>query len=49
MRVREYLENAGGDVYLRSHPGQAAEFVVSLSIESGDQMVQPVLQNQLRT
>ena len=49
MRVREYLENAGGDVYLRSRPGQAAEFVVSLPIESSDQTVQPVLQNHLRT
>ena len=30
VRVREYLDNAGGDVYLKSRPGEAAEFVVRL-------------------
>jgi hypothetical protein len=33
LRVREYLDHAGGDVYLKSHPGEAAEFVVRLPIE----------------
>lgn len=37
MRVREYLDNAGGDVYLKSRPGEAAEFVVRLAIEAGTQ------------
>jgi sensor histidine kinase regulating citrate/malate metabolism len=32
MRVREYLDHAGGDVYFKSHPGEAAEFVVRLPI-----------------
>jgi signal transduction histidine kinase len=41
MRVREYLDNAGGDVYLRSHPGEAAEFVVRLPIESRTQPGRP--------
>jgi signal transduction histidine kinase len=35
MRMREYLDNAGGDAYLKSHPGEAAEFVVRLPIERG--------------
>ena len=34
VRAREYLENAGGDVYLNSRPGESAEFVVRLPIES---------------
>lgn len=33
VRVREYLDNAGGDVYLKSRPGEATEFVVRLPIE----------------
>jgi signal transduction histidine kinase len=33
VRVREYLDNAGGDVYLKSRPGEAAEFVVRLPME----------------
>jgi signal transduction histidine kinase len=41
MRVREYLDHAGGDVYLKSHPGEAAEFVVRLPIESGAQPGRP--------
>jgi sensor histidine kinase regulating citrate/malate metabolism len=35
MRMREYLDDAGGDAYLKSHPGEAAEFVVRLPIERG--------------
>jgi signal transduction histidine kinase len=34
VRAREYLENAGGDAYLNSRPGEAAEFVVRLPIDS---------------
>jgi signal transduction histidine kinase len=34
-QVRTYLNNAGGDVYLKSRPGEAAEFIVCLPIESG--------------
>ena len=41
MRVRKYLDNAGGDVYLQSRPGEAAEFVVRLPIESGAQAGRP--------
>jgi hypothetical protein len=33
-RVREYLDDVGGDVYLKSRPGETAEFVVRLPIES---------------
>jgi signal transduction histidine kinase len=35
VRVREYLDNAGGDVYLKNRPGESAEFVVRLPIDSG--------------
>lgn len=41
VRVRKYLDNAGGDVYLKSHPGEAAEFVVRLPIASGAQAGRP--------
>ncbi len=34
-QVRKYLDNAGGDVYFKSRPGEAAEFIVCLPIESG--------------
>jgi signal transduction histidine kinase len=34
VRAREYVDNAGGDAYLNSRPGEAAEFVVRLPIES---------------
>jgi signal transduction histidine kinase len=37
VRVREYLENAGGDVYLKNRPGDNAEFVVRLPIDNGAQ------------
>lgn len=33
-RMREYLDNAGGDVYLKSRPGDSAEFVVRLPIDN---------------
>jgi signal transduction histidine kinase len=41
VRVRKYLDKAGGDVYLKSHPGEAAEFVVRLPIASGAQAGRP--------
>ena len=41
VRVRKYLDTAGGDVYLKSHPGEAAEFVVRLPIASGAQAGRP--------
>jgi len=49
VRVREYLENVGGDVYLRNRPAQAAEFVVSLPVESADQKVQADFEKRLQT
>lgn len=33
-QVREYLDNAEGDVYLKSRPGDSAEFVVRLPIDN---------------
>lgn len=33
-QVRAYLDNAGGDVYLKSRPGDSAEFVVRLPIDN---------------
>jgi hypothetical protein len=41
MRMREYLDNAGGDAYLKSHPGEAAEFIVRLPIERGAEAGRP--------
>jgi signal transduction histidine kinase len=32
-RMREYLDDVGGDVYLNSRPGEAAEFIVRLPVE----------------
>lgn len=45
MRMREYLENAGGDIYLRSRPGEASEFVVCLPIDSRGPAVRSELTN----
>ena len=39
--VREYLEDTGGDAYLKSRPGEAAEFVVRLPIEGAAQSGRP--------
>lgn len=33
--VREYLDQIGGDVYMRSRPGRAAEFIVCVPLGSG--------------
>jgi len=33
VRARQFLDNAGGDVYLKSRPGESAEFVVRLPIK----------------
>ncbi|HWH78663.1 MAG TPA: GAF domain-containing protein, partial [Candidatus Binatus sp.] len=33
VKIREYLEANGGDVYMRSRPGEASEFVVCVPIE----------------
>jgi len=41
-RAREYLDNAGGDAYLKSRPGDSAEFVVRVPI---DNRAQAGLQN----
>ena len=32
-RVRQYLDNAGGDMYLKNRPGDAAEFVVRVPLD----------------
>jgi signal transduction histidine kinase len=45
--MRAYLDNAGGDVYLKSRPGQSAEFVVRLPLESGAQAGRLQLENEL--
>ena len=34
VRVREYLDDAGGDVYLKNRPGESAEFVLRLPLKS---------------
>jgi signal transduction histidine kinase len=33
VKIREFLEANGGDVYMRSRPGEASEFVVCVPIE----------------
>ena len=45
--MRAYLDNAGGDVYLKSRPGQSAEFVVRLPLESGAPAGRLQLENEL--
>jgi len=37
MQLREYLDKAGGDVYLRSRPGDPAELIICLPRESSAQ------------
>jgi signal transduction histidine kinase len=49
VRVREYLNHAGGDVYLKNRPGESAEFVVRLPIENGPQVVPLKLENELES
>ncbi len=44
-QVRKYLDNAGGDVYLNSRPGEAAEFIVCVPIESGVQSTRAKFRN----
>lgn len=39
LRVREYLDDAGGDVYLKGRPGESAEFVLRLPLNSGRRAV----------
>jgi signal transduction histidine kinase len=47
LPTRQYLDDAGGDVYLRSRPGETAEFIVCLPLESSAQTGRPKLKNQL--
>ncbi|MGE5218694.1 MAG: sensor histidine kinase [Chloroflexota bacterium] len=44
-QVRNYLDHAGGDAYLKSRPGEAAEFIVSLPITSSMQPDRPKFRN----
>jgi signal transduction histidine kinase len=37
IQVRKYLDHTGGDVYLKSRPGEPAEFIVCVPIESAVQ------------
>lgn len=41
MQLRKYLDKAGGDVYFRSRPGQPAELIVCLPLESSEQAGRP--------
>lgn len=41
LQLREYLDKAGGDVYLRSRPGEPAELIVCLPLESSEQAGRP--------
>lgn len=47
MQLREYLEKAGGDVYLRSRPGEPAELIVCLPLESSEQAGRPRFESHL--
>ena len=38
-RMREHLDDVGGDVYLNSRPGEAAEFIVRLPLEGDTRSV----------
>lgn len=44
-QVRKYLDHAGGDVYLKTRPGEAAEFIVCLPIKGGMQPGRPKFRN----
>jgi len=35
VSVRQYLDQIGGDVYMRSRPGRASEFIASVPLERG--------------
>jgi len=45
LQMKEYVENAGGDVYLRSRPGEVSEFVVCLPIDGKQSAVRSKLTN----
>ncbi len=47
VQLREYLERAGGDVYLRSRPGEPAEWIVCLPPESSAQAGRPKAESHL--
>jgi len=47
IQLREYLDKTGGDVYLRSRPGESAELVVCLPLKSSAQMGRPSSENHL--
>ena len=47
IQLREYLDKTGGDVYLRSRPGESAELVVCLPLKRSAQMGRPSSENHL--
>lgn len=47
LQLREYLDKTGGDVYLRSRPGESAELVVCLPLKHSAQMGRPSSENHL--
>ena len=47
MQLREYLDKAGGDVYLRSRPGDPAELIICLPRESSAQAGRPRSESHL--
>ena len=47
MQLREYLDKAGGDVYLRSRPGEPAELIICLPRESSAQAGRTRSENHL--
>jgi signal transduction histidine kinase len=47
LQLREYLDKTGGDVYLRSRPGESAELVVCLPLKRSAQMGRPSSENHL--
>lgn len=46
-RMREYLDEVGGDVYLKSRPGEAAEFILRLPLEGDAQSARLKMKNEL--
>ncbi|MGH7851824.1 MAG: sensor histidine kinase [Candidatus Binatia bacterium] len=48
-RMRAYLDDVGGDVYLKSRPGEAAEIIVRLPIESDAQPARLKVKNEFAT
>jgi hypothetical protein len=49
LQMHEYIDSVGGDVYLKSRPGETAEFTAYLPLRSSAQASRLKLKNQIGT